>query len=196
MADSITVDLYLGKLTAAFPTDLPSKTIKIYEDYLVDIPNEDLKIAVEEIIANNKFFPKVAEIREMASQIQLRRQGIPSAADAWAEVARQMREKGYYNAPEWSHPLIEEAMRAVGGWTHLTGAEVINMETVRAQYMRIYESMVSRVRADMNILPDTRKWLEERKPERSAQLAAANDEGQARTMGATIQALAGKMAGR
>lgn len=196
MADKRVVDIALAKLAVAFPTELTNGLLTVYEEYLADVPDKDLKYAVDEIIVSGRFFPKVSEIREAANQNKMRRERIPCPADAWAEVARQMREKGYYQAPEWSHPLVEEAMRAVGGWTHLTGAGEINMETVRAQYLRIYEAMVNRVKTDMNTLPGTRKWLDEGQPGEITRLEPPKEDGPAQVMGATIQALTGKMTGK
>lgn len=179
MANKVQVDICVAKIAAAFPTEVSEATMKIYEEYLADIEPEDLKHAINECIATCKFFPKVAEIREKAGENALSREGVPSAVEAWAEVQREMNDKGSYGAPELSHPLVREAMHAVGGWPHLTTAWNLNLETVRAQYLRIYESMVSRFKHDHSLLPGTRKWLE--------------NNTRPKALASTVDALAGKM---
>lgn len=179
MASKIEIDACLGEMIAAFGIEMDELTMQAYEKYLSDLDSETLKHAVGECIATCKFFPKVAEIREKAGENALNREGVPSAAEAWAEVQREMHDKGCYHAPEFSHPLVREAMHAVGGWPHLTTALNLNLETVRAQYIKIYENMVSRLKHDNSLLPGTRKWLE--------------NNTQPKAMPGTIKALAGKM---
>jgi hypothetical protein len=161
MADKTQIDFMLAQLTAAFPTEMSNETMAIYEKYLMDIPEDDLRFAVDEIIITSKFFPRVSEIRDKVNENQLRREGVPCSADAWAEVQREMKAKGIYHAPEFSHPLVREVMYAVGGWHHLNSAVSINMETVRAQYLRMYDGMISRLKQDIGLLPATKRWLGE-----------------------------------
>jgi hypothetical protein len=189
MASKMQVDCCLAELTAAFPTELTDATIKVYEKYLADIEPDDLKVAIEECVATCKFFPRIAEIREKAGENALRREGVPSAADAWAEVQREIRAKGFYQAPEFSHPLVREAMHAAGGWAHLTGPDEPNLETVRAQYMRIYDSMLKRVKDDRMLLPGTRKWIGEGEHEQE-QLPPAEEKG---ALPDIVKDIAGKM---
>lgn len=189
MADNVTIDKCLAKLAAAFPTDMTEPQIVLYEEYLTDIEDDDLKRAIDECIATCRFFPRIAEIREKAAENAARRSGIPSAADAWAEVQHEIRAKGFYQAPEFSHPLVREAMLAVGGWAHLTGPDEPNIETVRAQYMRIYDAMLKRVKDDRMLLPGTRKWIGEGEREQE-QLPPAEEKEALPDM---VKDIAGKM---
>jgi len=187
------INAMIGKLVKAFPTQMEDGTVDIYEEYLADVPDEDLRLAVNEVIATAKFFPRVAEIREKAVEIRLRREGVPHPADAWAEVQREIRAKGFYEKPEFSHPMVREAMLAVGGWTHLTGPDDPNMETVRAQYLRIYDSMVSRLKHDRRLLPDTRRWIEAGETTPALPETEGQDYETKQALPETVKALAGKM---
>jgi hypothetical protein len=191
MANKQLIDILMGKLSMAFPVELTDELLSIYEEYLQDIESEELKYAINGIITNGKFFPKISEIREEVIKNRFIKENIPSAADAWSEVQRQIHDKGYYQLPIWTHPIVEEVMETIGGWSYLTSALEINLETVRAQFLRIFESKVSRLKTNFNLLPETKNWLKGRKKVSDKLMSEINQE-MINTIDKTIKSIAEK----
>ncbi|MBM3276235.1 MAG: hypothetical protein FJZ00_13865, partial [Candidatus Sericytochromatia bacterium] len=110
----------------------PNTALPSYGQYLTDLEAASLKAAIDEIILTQKFFPAIAEIREVAARHL--RADLPSAEDAWLEVNRKIRLYGRYGVPQppeegggwgpvtFSHPAIERAV-AVMGWDRLCDGE-------------------------------------------------------------------------
>ena len=157
----------MKKLTQAFLVNtgkrLETDTVGLYNNMLFDIPDQALVVAAQECIAHCKFFPTVAEIRDRAYQHESMALELPSPEAAWAELQREMKDKGHYEPPTFSHEIIREAMYAVGGWFHL--CVEANHEVVRAQFMKIYQSMLTRRKTDMMMLPETKQFIEDRRKE-------------------------------
>jgi Loader and inhibitor of phage G40P len=123
-------------LKAAYPrATIEPDTLEVYRIWLSDLPYEPARAAVVTIIATERFFPTVAEIREAAAQLVT---GVPVAEAAWAEVMAAVREHGMDGWPEWSHPAVAEAVRAIG-WHLICGST--NVATERAHFLRIYAAM-------------------------------------------------------
>lgn len=126
----------LAVLTAAYPTtEITEPTVKIYVKFLLDIPYEAAYNAVLKLIAQSKWFPSVAELRETAFEIM---HNIPSAEEAWGEVIELIHTIGFYGQPKFSNPLIIKTIKAIGGWGKLCNSE--NIEIDRANFMRVYEN--------------------------------------------------------
>ena len=156
--DHVAIAKAVGVLFAGFPAvEAGEETIKLYVRLLSDIPLEVLSLCVEQFIAQSKFLPTVAEIREQA--LKLTRPDRISALEAWGLVKEQMRLKGSYRSPEFSDPLIAKAVECIG-WKTLCGSE--NEPADRAHFSKVYDSLVQRDEADARLLPSTRKFLEER----------------------------------
>lgn len=87
------------------------------EGYLIglrDLPIEQVERGARCALQTCKFFPRPAEIRELAI-------GSPdmSAESAWLEILQEIRRIGSYGAPRLG-PKAAEAMRCVwGSWKHL-----------------------------------------------------------------------------
>jgi len=130
----------MALLTAAYPNFEPKpQTVAVYVQMLKDIPGEDLFRAARQCIATLKFFPTVAEIREKAQQSHL-----PSAAEAWQEVTRQIWQSGYYGKPQFQNPLVAQIVTAMG-WRELCTSE--NQIADRAHFMRMYDELAQRAQA-------------------------------------------------
>jgi len=107
----------------------------------MDIPFEVAKAAIVRVCRSSNFFPSVAQVVEAAQDIDPRYEKLPTAAEAWEEVNKQIFDAGVYRAPSWSCELVQRAARAIG-WVNLCMSE--NPEADRAHFMRIYESMRSK----------------------------------------------------
>jgi hypothetical protein len=94
--------------------------LKLYARLLADIDPELLKAATLHHIATSKWFPKVSELREAA--LGLVTHDELSAEEAWGEVKQAMHRYGYYRLPEFTQPLIEQAIKIIG-WRNLCASE-------------------------------------------------------------------------
>lgn len=113
----------------------PDETVQVYAELLADIAFADAKAAVKHLLKTSSFFPKPAEIIEAAKSAAT---GLPSGADAWAEVERSMNKTGYYGRPTWSHSAIQATIRALGGWQELCRADV---EQVKRRFLPAYREL-------------------------------------------------------
>lgn len=65
----------------------------------------------------------------------------PGADEAWAEVSAAVTRRGWYaGMPEWSHPAVEAAARAIG-WDELCHGDVM---VVRAHFVKLYTPAADR----------------------------------------------------
>ena len=127
-------------IAAAYPQWPASKeTVAVYADALADLSHADAMAAVRDLILTEDRWPTVATIRRRAAD----RAGIlaPTSTQAWAEVVGQADEQGRYGQPRWTHPAIREAVKAVG-WYEICMST--NQDTLRAQFMRMYDDIRSR----------------------------------------------------
>jgi len=150
----------IQRLAAAHPrATIPPATIAVYAEALADLDLDVATAAVDEAIATLKFFPAIAELRELAAR---RRSDCPTAADAWGEVSRAFGTVGRYRTPTWSHPAIARVVDAMR-WDELCASE--NIEATRAHFLRLYQETAARVVREVNVRPalaaaDDRRRLE------------------------------------
>ena len=148
--------VYLASLYPRF--ELTEATIEAYHDILHDIDTELLKAAARHLGATGTFFPAAAEIRKAAFEIQANAIGVPSAAEAWGEVMREIRRIGSYGSPEFSSELITKAVHGLGGWRMLCLSE--NNVADRAHFLKIYDAYLQRYQQDAAMLPEIRELVE------------------------------------
>ena len=161
MATEKEITKIMGVMAHAYPRyELSADSLKLYGKMLADIPSDILEAAAQQIMAENKFFPSIAEWREMAHKLMVGKLQIPSAFEAWEDAMAQVRRCGDYyryqlnqRTPEYSHPLVEKAVQVIG-YRHLCESENISIE--RAHFFKIYESLLSRAEEDARMLPDVR----------------------------------------
>lgn len=127
-------------LAAAFPSAKISKeTVSVYVAHLSDVPYEESRIAVDNLVRTSDFFPSVALLRrEILAMMGLL---APPRESAWLEVETGMRTRGRGVKIDWSHPAISEAVRAMG-WNNMCLSE--NLDVVRGQFFKVYDSLRDR----------------------------------------------------
>jgi hypothetical protein len=113
-----------------------------------DLPFEAVRAAVITWAAENKdpWFPMPGTIREIALRLLNKGNEIPTPEDAWAEVMKQLTRAGRSMKPEFSHPLIKQAVNAIG-WLRLCDSEMIGVEC--GHFMRIYATYRERAVRDL-----------------------------------------------
>jgi hypothetical protein len=152
----------VAMLIAAFPyAKLSPETPDVYATMLVDLPAVPAALVAKELIASSRFFPTIAEIREVVAALRV---GAPASEEAWAEVLTSFSRVGRYRSPTFSHPLISKTVDCLG-WQTMCDSE--NPESTRARFLEAYSSQVRRTQHEeqvRGVLPP----LEERR--RLAQL--------------------------
>jgi len=127
--------------------------VKLWQEILAGITVPEAEAAIASLAAEGeKFAPVVGVIRKRA--LALRQQvtgsgGVPSGADAWAEVLRLIQRRGHIRPPEaehCSHPAIFKAVETFG-WMNLCLSE--NQMADRAHFIRFYEDVANRHRDHM-----------------------------------------------
>lgn len=157
MTEPQTIVEILTVLASAYPRfELSSATVRIYEQILEDIPVDALRAATLDLIAESKWFPTVAEIRERAFALMAEQDGNPDSYSAWAQALDFVREgKGHpiiSQSREWDIPaLIEQTVRQVGGWQHLALAD--NVAADRARFLEAYDRAIEKQEYQARRLP-------------------------------------------
>jgi hypothetical protein len=133
------------------------ETIAVYDRLLADIPPADLQTVVDQAIAECKFLPTVAELRERYHALT-RTLGRLTATDAWGQVKAEIRRIGSWGVPTFDDPVIAKVVRNMG-WNELCMSE--SPEGVdRAQFERAYNEIVNRGEAMQKLLPQARDMAE------------------------------------
>ncbi len=110
-----------------------------------------LSQAVEQCVAECEFFPTVAKVREKVTQIETPQWD--TAADAWSDVMSAMKAVGYYGQPKFENPLTARLVFSMD-WQTLCSSE--NVVADRAHFMKMYEQLVEREKAETKLLPSTK----------------------------------------
>jgi hypothetical protein len=175
------MDAYPGE----FKDDVEQKkrTLKVYALALSDVPPDLLKAAALNHIASSIWFPKIAQLRESAAALVMKAAGHPDAFTAWGEVAHQLRYAGSWHAPQFTDPVIQKAVEAIGGWKMLCASE--NQVADRARFIQAYETFINRTTDDLRMLPQVREYVNHA----AAMLGTGN--GESVKPAAMIEALAG-----
>ena len=116
-------------------------TVEAYSLALIDLPWDEARAAVIEHLGTSRFWPSIAEIRELVAR---RRTGLPDAETAWAIVvraaeaaSREIAERGSYRRVPFACDLIERAVGVIG-WERIRAGE--DRSILSAQFRKLYES--------------------------------------------------------
>lgn len=146
MKESESVRL-VTRLLAAFPAAKMRgdgrDTLQVYAAMLQDLELADAERAVVECIAECKFFPTVAEIRERVARARVAYQ---PAELAWCDVISAVRQFGIYRTPEFDNPCTAIAVSNVG-WRAICNSTSPGVE--RAHFIRAYDRALELARAEV-----------------------------------------------
>ena len=149
----------IALLSALYPerkTD-PAMT-EAYYQILNDIDIELLKAATLQLAANpeTNFFPRAGALRTAAFALVETASGTPSADDAWDELMKAIGKYGVYRKPEFSHPLIQQALDGIGGWRTLCMSDESETSYTRDAFKKTFATVLKRERNEMQMLPAVR----------------------------------------
>ena len=130
----------------AFPqSKMTAAGLVIYAKALSSLSIAEINAAMLKLMHTCKFFPTVAEIFEQAAVMKefATSGGLPTPDEAWAEAQKQMRLKHLTGKWEYSCPEVQKAVEHFGKF-ELCNLKIDEVNTARAQFMRIYKAIVDR----------------------------------------------------
>lgn len=128
----------LALCAVAFPQyPVTKETVSIYHDLLGDLEYVHVEKAVRDLMMTSDKWLSVAAIRRKVAENG--KVLAPSKANAWAEVRALAASEGRQGRPEFSHPVITQAVRTIGWWDICMST---NQETMRSQFWRVYDDIV------------------------------------------------------
>ena len=144
----------LSPYLALFPScKIDSVGLVMYAKALLPLSLPVIEAALTKLLQPSVLFPSVAEIFKEADEMErfalAKSSGsrVPTAAEAWEEVQRLVKDCYVYKKWEFSCPQVEKAAKQFG-IKELCVLESNAVNTARAQFMRIYESIVNQNLAD------------------------------------------------
>lgn len=133
--------------------------LEVWQESLMDLPADLLKMAVKNHIERSQWLPSIAEIR--ASAVSLMRQASPADQDwneAYAELQRLVLAVGYTGKPEFANPALVETVRTLGGWQQVCWNE--DPEGVfRAQFRDVYQVVIGRMERKVQQSSTVREFI-------------------------------------
>lgn len=153
----------LAPLAGMFPHwDPGDETIMGYIVTLADLDSLLLESAVFHLLSQPlKFMPTAGEIRHAAFDLRDGNGGPPDPYEAWAQV-EQAKNNGagnplFKDRDHNVHPLVEKAVRYIGGWRNLAMSE--NHVSDRARFIDAYGQVKDREIEDQRMLPEVRDTM-------------------------------------
>lgn len=132
---------------------LPNQqAMELWYSQLCDIDYRIAEIVLQKWVANNKWSPSIADIREQAVEVVKGR--TKDWGEAWEEVLKNIRKFGYYRASEGLQAITDEVTRETVkrlGYTNICLSSDITAD--RANFRMIYENLSERKKIDRQ-MPD------------------------------------------
>jgi hypothetical protein len=129
----------VAKLAAAYPHaklgtgEQLRNTLQVYAEMLQDLDYETTARAIAGHLAESKYFPTIAEIRQAVAAAKVDQ---PPGELAWSEVLAAVSKFGIYRTPVFANPCTAIAVSNVG-WKAICNSTTIGVE--RAHFLRAYE---------------------------------------------------------
>lgn len=130
----------IAAMCSVFGKEADDATFEGFKIGLKDMPIEAIQRAVGEAIRTRKFMPTVAELRELGGEVTPQARAIV----AWGVVSKASA-GGYYESVDFDDPVINAAIRNLGGWLHLCSIEDSNEfeSFVRAKFEKVYVALLA-----------------------------------------------------
>lgn len=131
------------KAVYAQPSFIPDQdAFNVWYGLIKDLDYKVCNAAIQKWMLTNKFPPTIAEIRELATEIQCGK--LPDWGEAWEETCKAIRRFGFYRPKEGIEslsPLTREVVNRLG-WNNLCLSE--NATADRANFRQCYEIVAKR----------------------------------------------------
>lgn len=128
------------------------ETVALYVPILEDLNYEIIKLAMFQLLRTSRFFPKPVEIIEAAETIQaaLMKRTLPTSGEAWEEAIDCIKHNGSQKPYPFSCPEVKMAVKRFG-YTALLELKTDDVNTARAQFMRIYQQCIETEKIKKNM---------------------------------------------
>lgn len=140
---------------AIFPDcKLTKEGVKLYAEVLEDKPAEKVAVVMKKLCKTSKFFPRIADIVEAIEgldeyQAKAEGKGTLTPAEAWEAVMDTCKSHSIYSKEPWSFVNAEvERSARIFGLLDLATIEAKDINIARAQFMRIYTSVIEQKKAE------------------------------------------------
>jgi hypothetical protein len=131
----------IGLLQMVFESfRLDGQTTELWYRLLGDLPAVAFEKAVLKIVMTREKPPTIAAIRKAATEES---DESLSAEEAWTKVIDDVHKRGIYDEPIYEDPKLEKTKRAIS-WRELCDMTPDSRRIVRAQFMKIYDSICER----------------------------------------------------
>jgi hypothetical protein len=131
------------------PYGWTDRSIDGYVLAIGDLPFDAVRSAVFAAIRAESKMPAPADLRRAV--LEQATGGTPGVDEAWSEVRREFGTTGRTGVPQWSHPLITDTVRAIGGWGALCSST--DETGIRIQFQRTFARLTARAERDALIAP-------------------------------------------
>lgn len=129
--------------------------LEVWAALLSDLPGDILKAAALQHMAGSKWFPQVAELRELAAALLVERPA--TAMEEWGVVVDTFSDlrfyryaDGYHEFPTFENPITARVVAAMG-WARLKESEDYTAD--RARFIQAYDTLAQRSAEDARVLP-------------------------------------------
>lgn len=132
----------------AFLASLYDKIERVTQDNIIaenwymalsELDNETFKQAIYEVSKTHKFAPTIAEILDVAWNIQHPDTLTPE--QAWEILYNDLHKYGFYKQPTYDNPILERAKNAIS-WEALCNVTTDQVSILRRQFIDIYKSLM------------------------------------------------------
>lgn len=122
---------------------LPNQqAMELWYRELCDIPMDVAEAAMRKWVSTQKWSPSIAELRELAAEIQHGK--LPDWGEGWEQVQRAIRHYGYYRQKEAMNsldPFVKDIVKRMG-FVNLCLSD--NVSADRANFRMLYEELARR----------------------------------------------------
>lgn len=145
----------MSTLSVLFDKDMPEMLRQIYWKVLSQYSDEDVEMAVKQVIASCKFFPKPSEIIQFIKSRQIEEKQA-NALESWGMVM-----SGLECGKIPNDGRIQEAIRRLGGWTWLQDKGYDDLHWLEKRFIEHFDQIVESRKYDNDMIAaEERKLLE------------------------------------
>jgi len=148
MATDQTVAQAFALLSANWPDrTIAPETVSLFAEMFRDIPDRTLMMATVQWIATQKWWPRVADLRQTAKRIELEQLGLPSPREAWvlAQALAQAPRGTVRSRLKKAPAPVREALRKIGGTEALRVLRIADVPRWRETFEGYYVDATEKI---------------------------------------------------
>lgn len=131
----------LRQLADMFGYKLTEDRIRWFDVALGDLPVENVMVALNRAALTCKFFPKPAELRELAGAVTGQLSLDEFATLAWNTVAKAISSVGYDLSVSFQDLVINATIRQLGGWSKIANTPAADLKWLKNDFIKTYTAM-------------------------------------------------------